>query len=146
MRFSRTGGQPLRRARGLFVVSRRHRRYARVRSPAPWPLLIRWLRSMFRKPRRRRGSPTRATIHMRTPDVAPITVQQKPRDDEIDVYGLSHPGLVRAGTEDHFLLASIHKRVQVLQTNLAEIERLPLEDERLAFFAMVADGVGGADA
>lgn len=83
---------------------------------------------------------------MRTPDVAPITVQQKPRDDEIDVYGLSHPGLVRGGNEDHFLLASIHKRVQVLQTNLTETDRLPLEDERLAFFAMVADGVGGADA
>ena len=82
---------------------------------------------------------------MRTPVTSAIAVNPKPRDDEIDVFGLSHAGKVRAQNQDHFLLATVHKRVQVIQTNLTEQERLPMEDERLAFIAMVADGVGGAE-
>ena len=69
----------------------------------------------------------------------------KPHDDEIDVFGLSHTGKLRAENQDHFLLATIHKRVHVSQTNLTEQQRLPLDDERLAFIAMVADGVGGGE-
>lgn len=69
----------------------------------------------------------------------------KPRDDEIDVFGLTHKGLVRDDNQDHFLLATIHKRVQVLQTSLSEQDRTPLSDERLAVLAMVADGVGGGE-
>lgn len=72
-------------------------------------------------------------------------VRVKPRDDEIDVYGLTHKGLVRDDNQDHFLLAAIHKRVQVLQTSLTAQERSPISDERLAFLAMVADGVGGGE-
>ena len=70
--------------------------------------------------------------------------ERKPRDDEIDVYGLSDRGKVRANNEDHFLLASVHRRVNIIDTNLSERDRLPLGDQRLAFMAMVADGVGGA--
>jgi protein phosphatase len=72
-----------------------------------------------------------------------VTDNRKPDDDEIDVFGLSHQGKVRPNNQDHFLLATIHKHVQVLNTNLTETQRLPLADERLAFLAMVADGVGG---
>ena len=82
---------------------------------------------------------------MRTPDKSTLAVNPKPHDDEIDVFGLSHTGKVRAQNQDHFLLATIHKRVQIVQTNLTEQQRLPMEDERLAFIAMVADGVGGAE-
>jgi serine/threonine protein phosphatase PrpC len=71
---------------------------------------------------------------------------QKPRDDEIDVFGLSHVGKVRQENQDHFLLASIHRHVQVIQTSLTHAQRLPLADERVAFLAMVADGVGGGPA
>src|SRR4051812_11346928 len=71
--------------------------------------------------------------------------EQKPRDDEIDVFGLSHVGNVRPVNEDHFLLAAIHKRVQVLQSNLPESHHIPLGEERLAMIAVVADGVGGAE-
>jgi serine/threonine protein phosphatase PrpC len=71
------------------------------------------------------------------------TTDQKPRDDEIDVFGLSHRGKVRAENQDHFLVATVHKHVQVLQTSLSAPQRLPLADERVAFIAMVADGVGG---
>ena len=69
---------------------------------------------------------------------------RKPRDEEINVYGVSDRGKVRANNEDHFLLASVHRRVNILDTNLSERDRLPLGDQRLAFMAMVADGVGGA--
>lgn len=69
----------------------------------------------------------------------------KPRDDEIDVFGLTHQGKVRTENQDHFLLASIHKRVNVVKTSLSAQQRLPLADERLAFLAMVADGVGGGE-
>ncbi len=68
---------------------------------------------------------------------------RKPADDELDVYGLTHTGKVRTVNQDQFLLASIHKRVQVLSTSLPSTTRLPPADERLAFIAMVADGVGG---
>jgi protein phosphatase len=68
---------------------------------------------------------------------------RKPDDDELDVYGLTHPGKVRTNNEDAFLLASIHKRVQIASTSLTDHQRLPLGDERVAVLAMVADGVGG---
>ena len=66
-----------------------------------------------------------------------------PRDDEVDVHALSHPGKVRKENQDRFLLATINKRVNIVSTNLDAAERLPLGDQRLAFLAMVADGVGG---
>jgi serine/threonine protein phosphatase PrpC len=72
-----------------------------------------------------------------------VTANRKPDDDEIDMFGVSHQGKVRPNNQDHFLLATIHKHVQVLKTNLSETQRLPLADERLAVLAMVADGVGG---
>jgi protein phosphatase len=68
---------------------------------------------------------------------------RKPTDDEIDVYGLTHPGKVRAVNQDNFLLASLRKRMEVYLTSLPEISQLKVEDDRLAFLAMIADGVGG---
>ena len=73
------------------------------------------------------------------------TPARKPRDDEIDVYGLTHIGNVRRENQDHFLLATVHKRVEVLATNLGEQQHLPHGDQRVAFLAMVADGVGGLE-
>lgn len=68
---------------------------------------------------------------------------RKPLDDEIDVFGLTHQGLVRKNNEDQFLMMTIHKRVNVVSTSLSDQQRLPLGDERLAWVSMVADGVGG---
>jgi serine/threonine protein phosphatase PrpC len=68
---------------------------------------------------------------------------RKPRDDEIDVHGLTHVGNVRTDNQDHFLLAAVHKRVEVIATNLGEQKHLPAGNQRVAFLAMVADGVGG---
>ncbi len=68
---------------------------------------------------------------------------RKPRDDEIDVWGLTHPGKVRKDNQDHFLVASLHRRLEVHLTSLAKPADLVHGDERIAFLAMVADGVGG---
>lgn len=73
-----------------------------------------------------------------TPDTS-----RKPRDDEMDVYGTSHVGHIRKENQDHFLMATIHKRVQVLGTNVQDEHRPPTDEQRLAYLAMVADGVGG---
>lgn len=67
---------------------------------------------------------------------------RKPRDDEIDVFGLTHPGKVRDNNQDHFLIASLRKRMEVHLTSLPGTEALA-GNERLSFLAMVADGVGG---
>jgi protein phosphatase len=73
-----------------------------------------------------------------------VAPARKPRDDEMDVFGLSHTGLVRKENQDHFLMATFHKRINVISTNLPDIEqRFPVGEQRLAYVAMVADGVGG---
>ncbi len=82
--------------------------------------------------------------------VAPITIEipteARPSDAEIDVFGVTHPGLVRKDNQDHFLLASLHKQLAIHGTSLPDLEALPQRSERLAFFGMVADGVGGSTA
>ena len=80
-----------------------------------------------------------------TVSATPQAPDRKPRDDEIDVYGLTHVGKVRKVNQDHFLLASIYKRVQIHLTSLTDQQRLPFAEERLAVIAMIADGVGGGE-
>jgi serine/threonine protein phosphatase PrpC len=78
-----------------------------------------------------------------TTAVSPLPAR-KPRDDEIDVHGLTHSGLVRPNNQDHFLICSLRKQVVVRVTSLPDAGQLVAEGERLASLAMVADGVGGA--
>ncbi len=73
----------------------------------------------------------------------PASPERRPRDDEIDVYGVTHPGKVRKENQDHFLICSLRKQMVVHLTSLTETGSLMGESERLAFLAMVADGVGG---
>ena len=77
------------------------------------------------------------------PAASAVPISRKPRDDEIDVYGVTHPGKVRGENQDHFLISSLHKRMQVHLTSLPS-DLWSQDTERLAFLAMVADGVGGA--
>ncbi|MDQ3136353.1 MAG: protein phosphatase 2C domain-containing protein [Gemmatimonadota bacterium] len=74
----------------------------------------------------------------------PTTTARKPRDDEIDVHGLTHPGKVRKDNQDHFLICALRKQMVVQLTSLPDAGHLMDDGERLAFLAMVADGVGGA--
>lgn len=76
------------------------------------------------------------------PVVQPLVV--KPRDSEIDVYGLTHVGKVRASNQDHFLIGSLRKQLDIHQTSLVGSALFTPGTERLAFLAMVADGVGGS--
>ena len=70
-------------------------------------------------------------------------LSRKPTDDEVDFYGLTHRGKVREDNRDHFLVSSLHKRMDVHLTSLPDTAKVYAEAERLAFLAMVADGVGG---
>jgi PPM family protein phosphatase len=67
---------------------------------------------------------------------------RKPRDDEIDIYGLTHPGKVRKDNQDHFLVCALHKSATVQHSSLP-LEHLSPGSQRVALLMMVADGVGG---
>ena len=80
---------------------------------------------------------------------AALATARKPRNDEIDVYGITHAGRVRASNQDHFLIGVLGTRLMPLQTSLPatpDFEVLPElpGPERAGFLAMVADGVGGS--
>ena len=70
----------------------------------------------------------------------------RPRDDELDMYGLTHPGLVRTENQDQFLLCTVHPQVVVHGTSLPDPSHLALRGQRLASILLVADGVGGSAA
>jgi PPM family protein phosphatase len=67
---------------------------------------------------------------------------RKPRDDEIDIYGLTHPGKVRKDNQDHFLVCALHKSATVQHSSLP-LEHISPGSQRVALLMMVADGVGG---
>ena len=77
---------------------------------------------------------------------AASSVEARPRDDELDLFGLTHPGLVREENEDHFLLCTVHPQVVLHATSLPESSDLALRGQRLATIMLVADGVGGSAA
>ena len=69
----------------------------------------------------------------------------KPHDNQLDLFGLTHPGKVRTENQDHFLVATVHPEVVVHGTSLANTVGLPLRGQRLATMLLVADGVGGQE-
>lgn len=79
---------------------------------------------------------------MTAPDAA-VGSHRKPLDSEIDVYGLTHRGKVRSVNQDHFLVCSLRKNLEVLHTALPNTDGLPVQGERVAVLGLIADGVGG---
>jgi serine/threonine protein phosphatase PrpC len=69
---------------------------------------------------------------------------RRPREDEIDVHGLTHPGRVRPENQDHYPLCSLRRQVVVRSSSIPGAADLLADSERIASLAMVADGVGGA--
>lgn len=62
----------------------------------------------------------------------------------VDFFGMSEKGPVRANNEDHFLLVRVGRAVETVQTNLSEAETLPGElFEESGYGMVLADGVGG---
>jgi len=72
-----------------------------------------------------------------------VTMELKPRDEDLELFGLTHTGLVRPDNQDHFLIGTLHRELVVHGTSLPASDELPLRGERFATFAVVADGVGG---
>lgn len=82
---------------------------------------------------------------MREPTPAVSPELKRPRDEELDLFGLTHTGKVRATNQDHFLICTVHPQVVIHKTSLPNVNDLPLRGSRLATILVVADGVGGGD-
>jgi len=72
-----------------------------------------------------------------------VQVPPKPRDEDLDLFGLTDRGLVRPDNQDHFLVTTLHKTMRVHTTSLPNPELLEIPSQRLASIGMVCDGVGG---
>jgi serine/threonine protein phosphatase PrpC len=68
----------------------------------------------------------------------------RPRDDELDLFGITHTGKVRLENQDHFLVATVHPELIIHETSLPAPQSLPIHGTRLATVMLVADGVGGS--
>jgi len=70
----------------------------------------------------------------------------EPVDDvrrKIESYGLSHTGRVRPANEDHFVIASLQRSLELRQTNLDDRALFDRLRGPKAYLYAVADGVGG---
>ena len=65
------------------------------------------------------------SVTMTHPSETAAPAERKPRDDEIDVYGLTHPGKLRTENQDHFLICSLHKSIAIHGSSLPHFSPLP---------------------
>ena len=84
-----------------------------------------------------------ASAMARTVEI-PGAMMARPDDEELDLFGITHPGKVRKDNQDHYLIGTVHQSVVVYGTSLPNVDQLPMRGRRLGTFALVADGVGGA--
>lgn len=72
----------------------------------------------------------------------PGSHQQRPKRQDVDIFGMCHLGLVRKVNQDHFLVASLHKSMQLHQTTLPHEGMGSLVSGARGYVFLVADGVG----
>ena len=76
--------------------------------------------------------------------VEEVRADPRPVMSEIDTFGLTHRGKVRPTNNDHFLVASFHRKLRVHHTSVSGgIE--DQETQSRGFLFLVADGVGGLE-
>ena len=73
-------------------------------------------------------------------------ISVRPSDEELDLFGITHKGNVRAENQDQFLIATVHPQLVIHGTSLENVGDLPLRGTRMATVMLLADGVGGAAA
>jgi protein phosphatase len=61
---------------------------------------------------------------------------------DIDVFGITHPGLVRETNNDHFMIGSFHRTFRTHYTSVTD-GLGDLETQSRGFLLLIADGVGG---
>ena len=76
--------------------------------------------------------------------MVPTEFGARPRDDELDLFGITHAGKVRHENQDHFLVATVHPELIIHETSLPSPQSLEIHGTRLATVMLVADGVGGS--
>jgi protein phosphatase len=75
--------------------------------------------------------------------VAPHDTSLRPTRANVDVFGLTHTGRVRAANEDHYLVATLHKTLQVERSSLPPDQLRTFSSGTRGYLFLVADGVGG---
>jgi serine/threonine protein phosphatase PrpC len=75
-------------------------------------------------------------------DLANLPLEIRPLDEELDVYGVTHPGKIERINRDHFALCSVRRNLFFHQTSLPDTSHVPRKSERRAFVAIVASGIG----
>src|ERR1041384_4912153 len=79
-----------------------------------------------------------AIVPASSPDAMP-----RPTSTNVDVFGLTNRGRVRADNQDQFLIASLHKLLRVHQSSLPPEDITTLISESRGYILLVADGVAG---
>jgi protein phosphatase len=67
----------------------------------------------------------------------------RPRKQNVDIFGVSHPGNVRPVNQDGFLVATVQRTIEIHQTSLPPEYLPPTHSDNRRYVFLVADGVGG---
>lgn len=66
----------------------------------------------------------------------------KPLPNEVDAFGITHPGLVRSTNADHFLVASFHRAIRIHASSMPTETFPAFSPDSRGWLFLVADGVG----
>ena len=75
--------------------------------------------------------------------VAAHDTSSRPTRANVDVFGLTHPGRVRSANEDQYLVATLHRTLQVERSSLPPDQLRTFSSGTRGYLFLVADGVGG---